>query len=458
MFYNRVKELQLLETLWSAKKPVLAVVYGRRRIGKTELLREFTKNHPAVYLLGRQESEHKQLEHISRACAEFFNDEQLNSRPFGNFDSVFSYFAEKLKQKPFAVFLDEFPYFVQANPSLPSILQDHWDKALQHMPCLFVLCGSSVSMMEKLLGYKSPLYGRRTHQMKLDPLDFSEARHFFPKTMDIKKQISYYAVLGGTPAYLLEFDYTKTLVSNIGEKILEKQSFLFRDPMFVLREELDEPRNYFSIVAAIAKGNTGIGRIVNDTGLEKGTVNKYLGVLIDLDLVERAVPITERKEKSRKGIYKLKDPFFRFWFRFVFENMDYVEQRKQKNLLNEKIEPELNAFIGKGFEEVCRDRLSKNAAFKDYLIGSWWDKGEEIDIVGLSKAKKSALFCECKWKEKVDAESLLRKLKQKAEKVSWFKEHRTERYCLFAKSFKEKKIDEKNADLYDLKDLEETFG
>jgi AAA+ ATPase superfamily predicted ATPase len=217
---------------------------------------------------------------MSAEIAEFFNDDVLRHSSFQNYDALFIYLA----QKETPVLLDEFPYLVEANKALPSILQEYWDRDFSKKNTFLVLCGSSITMMESLLGYKSPLYGRRTEQILLEPLKFREACEFFPQ-LKLEDKVSAYAVLGGTPAYLLEFDYRKSLLDNIKDRILQKNTFLSQDTMFVLQQELTEPRVYYSIINSISKGNTR---------LEKSKITKYLSVLREIHIIERRIPVTEK--------------------------------------------------------------------------------------------------------------------------------------------------------------------
>ena len=234
---------------------------------------------------------------MSEEISKFFNDKVLEANPFKNYDALFIYLLEK--EVP--VFFDEFPFLVESNKSLPSILQEYWDKSFSRKKSFIILCGSSIRMMESLLGYKSPIYGRRTEQILLEPLKFKDACYFF-NSLKKEDKIIYYSVLGGTPAYLLEFDYNKNLLHNIQEKILNKNKFLYQDTLFVLQQELNEPHIYYSIIKSISKGNTKIGNIMNDVGIEKGKITKYLSVLQKLQIIERRVPITEKnKEKSPAG-------------------------------------------------------------------------------------------------------------------------------------------------------------
>lgn len=431
------------------KKAKLIILYGKRRIGKTELLKEFSKEKKGIYLLARQESEKNQLEMISRELSKYFNDTILEKNPFRTYDVLFEYLA--LKAEGIPIFFDEFPFLVETNKSLPSILQYHWDNTLKNKKVFIVLCGSSINMMENLLGYKSPLYGRRTEQIMLEPIKFKEAIQFYPK-ISHEEQIKNYAILGGTPAYILEFDYKKSLEQNIKEKMLNKNNFLYQDVLFVLKEELNEPQKYFSIITAIAKGCTTLSEIMNLTGFDKGTVAKYISVLISLQIIERKVPITEKNpEKSRKGIYKLKDNYFKFWFKFIFENTEYIEQEKQNLLIEEKIKPQLNAFIGEAYEDIAQSWISEQ--YKEYLVGAWWEKNEEIDIVCLNNQTKNIIVCEVKWKEVSKKESIeiINKLKEKTKKIMWHKNQKF-RYILITKKIEEKtKIDD--TEFYELKDI-----
>jgi len=396
-FKNRKKEIALFEELFKSEKPKLIILYGRRRVGKTELLKEFLNKHKGLYLLARQEPEKEQLVKFSTQIAEFFNDNVLKVNPFISWDALFTYLCEKPRMP---LIFDEFPYAVEASKKLPSILQDYWDNKFSKNNSFIVLCGSSINMMENLLGHKSPLYGRRTEQILLEPLKFSDACLFFPDKMSLKEKVIYFSLLGGIPAYLLEFDFNKSLKENLKENLLRKNKFLYQDSIFVLKEELKEPRNYFSILDSLAKRNSKIGLIVNDTGLDKSFVNKYLSVLISLQLVERRVPITEKNNrKSRKGIYLIKDNFFKSWFRFVFDNQEYVEQDRQDKLINEKIIPEINSFAGRAFEDIVLSEIIRNKKYENYLWGRWWDRGFECDLVGIDKERKEIIFGEVKFSE-----------------------------------------------------------
>ncbi len=447
-FINRKKELQQWHNFYTEKRPRLIILYGKRRVGKTALLLEFARRHKALYLVARQESAQDQLKKMSNEIALFFHDSVLALNPFQNYDALFQY----LLQKDTPILFDEFPYLVQSTPALPSILQEHWDKYFSQKNTFMVLCGSSIMMMESLLGHSSPLYGRRTAQVLLEPLTFWDARLFFP-TLTPEQQFMIYAIVGGTPSYLLEYNPKLSLEENIKQKIIQKSTFLAQDTLFVLQQELTEPHTYYSLITAIAQGCTTLGEIINKTGLEKSVVSKYLNVLQRLHLIERLVPITEKHpEKSRKGIYVLKDNYFRFWFRFVFEYIQYIEQDKQDLLYTDKIKPQLSAFVGKVYEDLALAWAKKH--FSSFLIGRWWDKDIEIDILGINESKQEVIFGEVKWKNltEKDAEIIISNLQTKTNHIPL--SYKKASYLLIAKSFSNKgHLRQQGYLVYDLVDI-----
>ncbi|OIO07736.1 MAG: hypothetical protein AUJ52_09530 [Elusimicrobia bacterium CG1_02_63_36] len=451
MWLGREQELKTLKQIASSDRAEFLLLYGRRRVGKSELIDRFIKSQFGVRLLAREESEALQLKQFSEVLADHFQDGLLKTNPFTKWDAFFSYLADKSKERV-VIALDEFPYLVEANHSLPSLLQYHWDQKLRKTNIFLILCGSSIAMMESLMGSKSPLYGRRTTQALLKPLQFADA---LPQLGPMRHAVEAYSVFGGTPAYLVEYDRHKDFRHNIRGKIMSPERALYRDVEFVLRQEVREPRSYFSILESIAKGNTKIGHIINDTGLDKGVVAKYLGVLIDLHLVQREVPVTEKSPgKSRRGIYRLSDHFFRFWFRFVYPHMQAIEQGRQDWVMDQVLRPRLDEFVGPIFEQVAREVLqildrAGRLPFRLIKIGRWWDKDAEIDLIGIGE--NDNLFCEVKWSDNVDASDLIHKLQEKAAGVGLpGKSH----FCVVARSFKKESA---GALHLDLKKIEKLF-
>lgn len=427
MFINRKQELEILKKTLQSKRAEFFVLYGRRRVGKTELLKQILKERAdAIYFVGRFEAPADMLERLSSITAEKLGDERLARFPFRSVDEAFHYFSER---QEIVLILDEFPYMASTESSISSVLQDYWDHKIKSTKSKIFVCGSSVAMMEKqFFNYSSPLYGRRTKQLNLQPLKFLSLKDFFPGS-GLKDLIAIYAVLGGTPAYLLE--YEGDIFETIKTRILKKEEFLYKDVEFILREELREPRYYFSIIRSIAFGNVTSGKIINDTGLSKDVVGKYLQVLQDLDIIERSIPVTE-SIKSRSGVYKIKDSYFRFYFRFVFPNLEYVELGEQDFVLNE-IKSEFPRYLGPAFATVMLEILRE---YRNHLpmefekIGSWWKAGEEIDLVAVNKKANEILFGEIKYTTRKMGIKVLNDLKKKAKKVKWGSANRKEHYLL----------------------------
>lgn len=433
-FINREYELEFLRRSYGEEMSQFIVLYGKRRVGKTSLVKEFARDVPHVYFLADKATEKDQLQALSERVGLLYNDEFLLSRGFGSWHEFFRYIKRKGKV---VVIIDEFPFLVEANRAIPSIFQKGWDEELKDSGLYLVLLGSSIGMMEsEVLDYKSPLFGRRTGQMLVTPLDFWHARKFFPQK-PANEFMYMFAMLGGTPAYLLQFDPAADLWSNIRNRMLTPEAYLFSEPEFILREELREPRNYFAILRAISMGKTRSGEIINETGFEKNIVGKYLSVLTELKIIRREVPVTEKSfEKSKKGIYSLDDNFFRFWFNFVFPNKSFIEERELDYLVEKKIRPRLDIFTSPTFEEVCRSYVKKvrldDLRFEQ--VGRWWTKDAEIDIVGLSEDDNAILFGEVKWSTNKVGVDVLSNLRRKAAMVDWGTRNRKEYFALFSRS------------------------
>ena len=433
-FINREYELDYLRRCYREEKSQFIVLYGKRRVGKTSLMKEFAKGVPHIYFLADKATEKDQLLALSERVGLLYEDEFLLSRGFGTWYEFFRYLKGKGRV---VVILDEFPFLIESNRAVPSIFQKGWDEELKDSGVFLVLLGSSIGMMEsEVLDYKSPLFGRRTGQMLVTPLDYWHARKFFPGVP--ADQFMYtYAMLGGTPAYLLQFDPKEGLWANIVNRMLVPEAYLFSEPEFILREELREPRNYFAILRAISMGKTRSSEIINETGFEKNVVGKYLSVLVELRIIRREVPVTEKSfEKSKKGVYVMDDNFFRFWFSFVFPNKSFIEERELDYLVEKKIKPRLDIFTSLTFEDVCRSFVKKGflEGRRFQQVGRWWTKDAEIDLVGLNEEENEILFGEVKWSVNQVGTDILADLKRKAPLVQWGREGRRESFALFSRS------------------------
>lgn len=433
-FINRKKELNSLEEKWASKRPQFIIVYGKKRVGKTELIKQFIKNKPAVYFLADNRSETEQLKELGKLVGKFFNDSILTSRGFNDWLEVFKYLKEKIKKQMVFV-VDEFPYLVGVNKATSSLFQKGWDEYLKESPIFFILSGSSVSMMEsEVLIYKAPLYGRRTGQLLLKPFLFKESWQFFPKKK-FSLFLSIFAITGGMPAYLLQIEPNFSLKENVQQKIFRKTEFLHNEVEFILKEELREPKNYLAILRAISWGKNKFGEITSETGLAKNVLTKYLNTLEKLQIIEKEVSITEKiLAKSRKGLYRISDNFFRFWFQYIFPYKSDLELERFEEVLR-KMET-FNILEAAVYEKVCQEILwdLREKIFPFERVGKWWDKEKEMDIVAISSKTNQILFGEAKWSAKQVGTNIYQDLKKKARDVRWGKPNRKEYYILFSKS------------------------
>ncbi|MBC7363147.1 MAG: ATP-binding protein [Candidatus Aminicenantes bacterium] len=434
-FIDRDRELKNLEDWWASKDAQLIVIYGRRRIGKTELIKRFIKDKPYIYFLAQQISEAENLKTLGKIVGEYFDDIILKEKGFDNWSTFFEYLKKHVKER-LIIAIDEFPYLAESNKGISSVFQAGWDEHLKELPIFLILCGSRMAMMEReVLSFKAPLYGRRTGQLRLKPFSFFEASEFFPG-FSFEDRLLYYSVLGGNPSYLSRVNPKKSLEENIISLILSPSSPLYSEVEFLLHEELREPRNYFSILKAIALNKTRISEIVNETGFDKSILHKYLFVLEDLQLIQKEYPVTEKNPlKSKKGLYRLQDQYFKFWFRYVLPNKSRLEEGRE-DLVLEIIRNDMTSLVAENYEQVAGEILSRDRIkiFNFDRLGRWWDRNEEIDLVALNEKEKKILLGEVKWSNKPVGLNILEDLKRKASLIDWERSKRKEYYCLFSKS------------------------
>ncbi|ALM74800.1 ATP-binding protein [Thermococcus barophilus] len=436
MFVDRERELEFLERKWKEKSAQLIIIYGRRRVGKTMLLKEFLKDKGGVYFLATADSMGENVKGLAEKFAELTGREYF--KEVEDFGKLFRYLADELKNERVAVVLDEFQYLMSLKPGILSILQKVWDEHLRDTGIFLVLCGSSIGMMERVMEYRSPLYGRRTGQWKVEPFDIRAIAEMLPDR-SMEELVKTYAVFGGVPFYL---DLAKGLgvEKAIREKVLRKGEVLYEEPEFLLREELREPRVYKLILKGISLGYETLGELVNFTGLNRGNLSRYLDTLERLGIVGYELPYGKRK----RGRYYIKDNFFNFWFRFVYPNLADLEL----GLVDEvwvRVEKDLNAYYGRMFERLIREMLKmKILDFGQRRVARWWHKGEEIDAI--LELDDGLLFVEVKWGRlrRREAERILGDLEKKAERFEGKK-----KFLLIAR-----KIDEKGGGMMDLEDIE----
>ncbi len=420
-FVNRKTELETLEKQYNSSASSLVIVYGRRRVGKTALLTEFLKSHiDSIYFLATEESELQNLNYFKAQVADFTGNELLS---FATVDwyTVFKILVGyKTKTKKVVVF-DEFQYIGRSNSSFPSILQKIWDTILKDANIMLVLCGSLVSLMKsQTLDYNNPLYGRKTAQIKLKQIPFKHYHEFYEGKSD-NELLPFYALTGGVPKYIETFQGHDDIYSAISENILNPQSFLYEEPYFLLQKEVSEIGSYFSLIKTIAMGNHKLSEIATNLGVKQTNLTKYLKVLMDLDLVEREVPVTESMpEKSKSGLYRLTDNFIAFWFKFVYPYRAYLEKGERKYVLAQIKKGFVQNFASFVYEDVCREMMWELSAldtwdFQFDKVGRYWGpKTGEVDIVAIDSVAKNLIVGECKYSTTPKGLSVLRNLQVKA--------------------------------------------
>lgn len=400
MFYNRQAELAWLNEKFDSGDTELLIFWGRRRVGKTYLLREFCKQKNGIFLMSTTSSAQDNLKSFSQELAEYFDDERLQRTPIQNWEDLFLYLNEKINRRTVLV-IDEYPYLVESWPAISSILQKYWDLYLRDNPHLMLIInGSAISMMEReTLAYRAPLYGRRTGQWLLEGFDVVSANEFF-KFKTLIEAVEAQTITGGIPYYcqlLGQFEDIRIAIKN---KILCKGEVLFEELDFLLRQEFKSPRSYFPILKAIAQGNRKFGNISSQTGYDKSNLTKYLATLESLKLIRREVPITEKNPtKSRKGLYFLNDNFINFWFNFIFPNRAALESGEVESVMQRSVLPNFNYYVSRNVEPIIINLLKRDY-FKIGLhfekIGRYWDANTEIDIMGKT-TKNQTVIGEIKW-------------------------------------------------------------
>ena len=409
MFIGRERELATLNKLYNSDKFEFAVIYGRRRVGKTKLISEFNKGKNAIYFMGVESNAKQNLENFSKSILEYGTGFPVDTS-FSSFQSALEFVFKLAENERIVLAIDEYPYVARSSKSLASTLQLLIDKYKDTSKLMLILCGSSMSFMEDhVLSYKAPLYGRKTAQMKITPFDFEETCNYFPDASNEDKALIY-GIVGGTPQYLLQINSNLSIEENIKDTYLNPNSPLYEETTNLLKQEVREPAIYNAIITAIATGASRMSEISTKVGEDSNVCSMYLKNLLSLGIVQKETPYGEAA--SRKSIYSIEDNMFRFWYRFVPENNSIIA-RGASDLAYQRIEPYISEYMGKVFEEICKQYLWKQllSGKSDVVfnsIGRWWGndtkakKQVEIDIMG-EVDKNTALFGECKWtNEKVD--------------------------------------------------------
>lgn len=444
-FLGREKEILVLEKEY-ARDGGFVVIYGRRRIGKTTLIKQFIKSKTAFYFLATKEVESQSMKRFAGVIARTTGNSVLQKAAFSDWLDLFQAVADYKPNEKKVLVIDEFPYLVKVNDSFPSILQNAWDEILKDSNVMLILCGSLISMMKKhALSYESPLYGRRTAQMRIAPLPFTTV--YENQKLSFEEAAEQYSITGGVPKYMEFFSDGQPLYEQIKENVLSKNGFLYEEPNFLLTDEVQVPTNYFSIIKVIADGNHKLGTIAGILGLETSALTPYLKTLSELGFIEKQVPVTEKNaEKTRKGLYFISDNFLRFWFRYVYPYKGELELDNMQISLDELDKDFKEKFVAFAYEDICKEifaRLCSDKAidFTPSKIGSYWlnDKSgnTQIDVMAVDTVNKRLFAGECKYhNQPIDADvyfELVKKVDNSSEIKSAFKDY-TVIYGVFSKS------------------------
>ena len=463
MFFCRDIELQTLNQRYNGDDFECIIIYGRRRVGKTALINEFCKNKPVIFFSALNASAQENLDALSASIYQYKNSDYGSSPVFRNFEDAFMEITRLSQQQRLIFVIDEYPYLARADKSVSSRLQHIIDHVWQNSRIYLILCGSSMSFMEyQVLGYESPLYGRRTAQMKIQPLTYRESAEFYPQ-LNLEDQSLLYGITGGIPHYINKMNITDTIDEALLQNLFHTSGYLFEEPENLLKQELREPAVYNSIIIAIAGGASRANEISTKTGLESGACAKYLQVLLKLGILKKETPVSEKSGK--KTIYRIEDNFFRFWYRFVPKNMSLISSGRFPAVYEKAVKQYFPDYMGLIFEKMCRDFLVRYADGSSVVyqeIGQWWGtdpkthKQIQIDIVGLPLEGSEYLIGSCKYKNTrvgTDELALL------TEYAHVFRREGTFRYCIFSKGgFTEALLQSEKEGKVTLYTLEDLYG
>ncbi|MCD8021952.1 MAG: ATP-binding protein [Lachnospiraceae bacterium] len=463
MFYCREEELRTMNRRYERNRFECVIIYGRRRVGKTALINEFCKDKRTIYFSALNASSRENLEALSKAIYTCKNPDSMSVVTFGSYADALDEITAMAVQERLVFVIDEYPYLARAENSISSRLQHIIDHKWQDSQLYLILCGSSMSFMEyQVLGYESPLYGRRTAQLRIQALTYREMTAFHPG-LSAEDQALLYGITGGIPHYINKldveapprFDQRQTVPSTeknathldsaaqnsldraLLENLFAPSGYLFEEPENLLKQELREPGIYNSVITAVAGGASRANEIATRVGLESGVCAKYLKVLLDLGILKKKSPITEKA--GRKTIYAIEDNFFRFWYRFVPRNMSVINAGRMSFVYEQAVKQNLPGYMGLVFEKMCQDYLLRYAEDLPIVlgdIGEWWGNDAitrteiQIDIVGTSVEGNEYLIGSCKYKNEkigVDELELLRRY------ASVFRKNGVFHYYIFSK-------------------------
>ncbi|GAB6134657.1 ATP-binding protein [Thermococcus prieurii] len=448
-FVDRERELKTLNELYEKTGFTLVLVTGRRRIGKSRLVREFLKDKEAIAVQFEKRVWEYNLAKLNRAIGEHFKIPVPN---FATFTDAFRFIVSQTGGR-LVVFLDEFSYLLRYS-EVEAEFQSIVDEVLPESDVMLILSASSVGLLKRsFFDYSSPLYGRSDATLNLQPLRFRHLFEWFP-SLAPEDAVKLYAVTSGVPRYL-ELLSGRDIEGEITRNFFDPNAFLFREAKELLEEEFREPETYYTVLEAVARGKTRVNEIAGYSFIEPKNTARYLRILEDLGILKRELPIGR---KAKRGIYRFKDLYFAFWFRFVAPYFEEIESGFPDGAL-EDFKRDFNRYLGFAFEDIAKQFLielnrTEKLPFKFTKIGRWWHRGEEIDLVALNERERKALFVEVKWKDlsEREARGILKDLERKA-KVTGF-ESWEELYGLIAKGVEGKEgLREESYPVWDLKDF-----
>jgi AAA+ ATPase superfamily predicted ATPase len=445
MFLCRENELRKLEHRYGSGEMECIVIYGRRRVGKTALINEFSKDKPTIFFPALRSNAQGNLTALSKAIYNYDHPDAIEAPTFATFDAAFTEITRIAKNERVVFVIDEFPYLVKSDPSVTSRLQHLLDHDWQETKLYLILCGSSMSFMEKkVLSEKSPLFGRRTAQFKIEPLSYMDAARFHPE-LSPEENAVIYGITGGVPHYINKLGVRGSVKDALLENFFDTSSYLFEEPENLLKQELREPAIYNSIIAAIAEGATRLNQISDRTGNDTPTCTKYLKSLMELGIVQKRQPIIQKS--SRKTTYHISDHFFRFWYRFVPGNMMAISSDNMARIYGAAVDSYLSSYIGLVFEDICKQYLTRYAEHLPIQIrdiGEWWGadpqekKEAQLDIVALgtkpdnTSSGRQFIIGSCKFKSEPIGTDELDLIKHYASLFT--SAHDTCYYYIFSKS------------------------
>lgn len=439
IFHNRTTELGALSDRWDSPDAQLLLLYGRRRVGKTYLLQHFLgdgKRH--CYFLAAQTSLSENMSQLAQSVLGCAPQSGLSPADLPTFNSILRFVDQTAREQRFALVLDEFQYLLEMDPSIPSQIQAWWDTTGIRSKAFLVLCGSHLGIMEGLGGGQAPLFGRFTFRHKLLPMNYRDVAQFYAGgSYSIRDKLTAYGVLGGTPRYHALFDPRKRLSSNLCSHVLSPMGLLHNEPEILMASsQIRDPAPYNAALRAIASGCNRPAEIAQRVGASPAQLNFYLRNLIELEWVVREYPFDETSD--RRAIYKISDPFMRFWYRFVAGLRSELEFQVTDDIYRSRVEPHMSDYMGlHAFEDICHQYLklegSKVLGQPIRRSGRYWSRDGQLELDLVAELGNGHyLFGECKWSSSPVGLGVYYDLRNKVAKLPEAKYQDQPTYAIFS--------------------------